>query len=108
MANLLNVIYINIRSVRNKSDDLEELIRSFNYTVHVLVITETCLLNVEARYFNLNGYVAVHNCHTTGSGGAAIYITKEINFQTNVSPIMSDCNTEQVKILGEKLRTTME
>lgn len=55
----LNMMYINIRSVRNKLEDLESMINLFNGVIHIISMTETWLYEEETNYFNLKDYVAM-------------------------------------------------
>lgn len=55
----INKLYLNIHSLRKKFDDLYALIYSLNYTIHIIVLTETWLYSSEIKTINLNGYKCI-------------------------------------------------
>ena len=70
----LKFLYLNIRSLRNKLDELEAVVNEVE-NVDIICLTETWLSNCEADYFNLNNYNVYHAMKTTGDGrGVAIYV----------------------------------
>lgn len=75
----LNIIYINIQSLRNKLYDLETLIYSYDYDIHIVVLTEIWLRKNENNLFNISGYVPYFSNRQESFGGVAIYIKGNIN-----------------------------
>lgn len=61
----LNILYINIRSIRNKLDELESIVLNYPETIHIIVLTETWIYTNEQQYFNLKEYSAIHDCRDT-------------------------------------------
>lgn len=75
--NALTVLHINIRSLRNKYDDLKLILTDLGYNPSVLVISETWLRDCDADYFNLPGYLPYLASRNNGiGGGVAVYISK--------------------------------
>lgn len=55
----LNLDYLNIRSLRNKIEELEMLMTKLGRP-HVVLLTETWLYENETNNMSLNGYEAIH------------------------------------------------
>lgn len=53
-TNSLNILALNIRSLRGKLADLTNLVQSYKDEIHVLIINETWLNADETKLFNLN------------------------------------------------------
>lgn len=101
--NKINILYANIRSMRNKIDELEILIKNQQEEVHIIVLNETWLYSEESEYINLNNYVAVHNCRDQNrGGGTAIFIKEEIPFTTRINN--SKFNTTIIELTETKPR----
>lgn len=74
----LNVLYMNIRSCRNKLDMIEGLIASLGKKIHIIVFTETWLYQNEI--FNLFGYKSFHCVRDKDrGGGVSIFIDDNIS-----------------------------
>jgi Reverse transcriptase (RNA-dependent DNA polymerase) len=80
----LNIFHLNIRSIKNKLDELKILIRNLNSRPDVIIISETWLLPENCDFINLDGYTAVHNCrpvnYLVGNGGLSIFVCNNIDF----------------------------
>lgn len=75
----LNFLYINIRSMRRKIDDLKNLIDALNFDVHVVVLTETWIYKNLIDFYNLTGYDAFHSCREGNrGGGSCIFVQNNI------------------------------
>lgn len=89
----LNILYINIRSLRNKINDIELLL--VNQNIDMLLLSETWLHNNEKDNFFMNGYHMIHNCRDSGGGGGiAIYLKNTIDYN-----IKESINQENNQIL---------
>lgn len=80
----LNILYINIQSLRNKLDDLQVLIegieRETNQSIHLIALSEIWIYENENIQFNLTNYdVYFQNRASNRSGGCCIYVKNEIN-----------------------------
>lgn len=81
--NELNIIHLNIQSIRNKIDDIEELILAIeNKTtkkVHVIALSEIWIYENENKFYNLNGYNAFFsNRKNDRSGGCCFFVHKDL------------------------------
>lgn len=65
----LNVMYINIRSIRNKLDKLETLLQTHTKLTHIIVIAETWLYSNETHLYNIPNYEHLFNTRPTRAGG---------------------------------------
>lgn len=74
-----NIIYFNIQSIRNKLHDLESVVKSFNFRIHAIVLTEIWIMECENKFFNLPGYTAYFSNRKNGYGGTALYIIDDIS-----------------------------
>lgn len=77
MNNGLRVVYLNIRSLWNKTEHLEALLREEYYsnadeTVHI--ITETWLCDFEIGNVNIPIYQGIFRCRNNGRGGEGVAI----------------------------------
>lgn len=57
----LNILYINIRSLRNKLIDLSQFLQYNPNVFHIIILNETWLKKNELEYFNLPHYVSYHS-----------------------------------------------
>ena len=72
---LMNCLYFNAQSLRNKKSDLEAFISTLNYEIHLICVVETWFNKNETAFFNLNNYSAFHSTRPNGGGGGAtIYL----------------------------------
>lgn len=102
--NQLNVLYINIRSMKNKLEDIDYLLKTSDKEIHVIALTETWLYPNETSFFNIPNYVAVHDCRDTRGGSVAIYLKQNITYNQVTAPIIDHCNIVGVNLLNYKLR----
>lgn len=70
----VNIIAINIRSLRGKISDLSIYLKSLPYPVQVLLCNETWLTPDDVKYFNIPGYESFHSTRQKTGGGVAIYV----------------------------------
>lgn len=72
----INLLYININSIRNKISEIElqiQQIEKNGKSVHLVALTEIKLNEEEIKYYNIEGYTAFYCCNTNKSGGVAIF-----------------------------------
>lgn len=77
--NAINILYLNAISMVNKLNDVTLFLDSFDFKVHVLVVTETRITDNEEQFYNIDGYVAYFNNRNVinlreRGGGVAVYI----------------------------------
>lgn len=74
-----NALFLNIRSLRNKINDLTTYVLTHPSKIHIIVLNETCLKPNDVDLFNIPGYVAYHSVRKKNGGGASIFIHKEFS-----------------------------
>lgn len=72
----IQVLYLNIRSIRNKIDKLETLINMHRH-IHIIILSETWLCEEETQYFNLSGYTHFYSTRASHAGGVSIYVRSD-------------------------------
>lgn len=98
----VNILYINIRSLRHKLDDLRDILNVSEKDFQVIILTETWLYSDEVTYFELPSYAAVHDCRNSRGGGVCIYIKKDIDFYSEDLAFLGqhDCSVVSVHLPG--------
>lgn len=101
----LNMIYFNAVSIRNKLDEISLFIKSFNYTIQVIAISETRIRENEKAIFNINGYNAFHSTRNNKSrgGGCSLFIHSSLNSTLVKEKCENDQNYLVVKILNPNI-----
>ena len=75
-----NVIHFNVRSLKNKLDDLHNFLLKTGVTWDVICISETWLQDLITKYYDLDNYSLVTTCRKVGEGGGvAIYVHEKYN-----------------------------
>lgn len=84
--NSLKIVYLNSRSLKNKLDDITILLDSLKYTIHIISITETWILNDTKHCINIPNYSLILSSRKSRrGGGAALFIHNSVNyFKQNV------------------------
>jgi hypothetical protein len=82
--NDLNILYINIVSLRKNLSDLQLLISSLPVLPDIILLTETRLYKNETKYHNLAGYTGTFVCRQRyvkkSGGGVCIYVKDNLKF----------------------------
>lgn len=105
----INILHLNIQSLRNKLTTFTNLILASNTIYHVIVLSETHIKRDEKQFFNLPGYEATH-CTRDGrmSGGVSIFVLRSFSnfnvihskdFELNGS-LLIELDCINIKILG--------
>lgn len=94
MDEILNILYINIRSLRNKVDDLMEIVNKHDFEIHIIALTETWIYPNEVEYFNIPNYNVVHHCRDSRGGGVSLFIKDNLEYdQRHIREMeIEDCN----------------
>lgn len=96
----LQIIYANVRSMRDKVEEIE-LLATIRLYPEIIILNETWLHEEESKYFNIRGYESVHNCRKNKKGGGtSILIKNGINFSIKLKN--EKYNTLIVELLGLK------
>lgn len=99
----LNILHINIQSIRNKLDELSiyinEIEKKYKGTLHVIALSEIWIYKNENRFFNIEGYNAYFsNRENNRSGGCCIYVTDKLT-----STMINECEYEKTNFLQIKI-----
>lgn len=73
MSSYLNILSININSIRNKIEDLNLYISQYKTTIHVICVTEIRVSQDELYLCHLDDYVEVCCPRSTRTGGGACF-----------------------------------
>lgn len=60
----LNILYLNVNSLRNKKLDVESYLCSLGKLIHIILLTETRIHAEETKFFNIQSYDAWFNCRS--------------------------------------------
>lgn len=80
----LNIMYMNIQSIRNKLDDLNLMLHKIKTEqkeiIHIIALSEIWIFENENKFYNLDDYNAYfENRQSNRSGGCCVFIHKSIN-----------------------------
>lgn len=95
---MFQVIFINIRSLRDKLHELDKIVNSSSNRPHLIVVNETWLSNTEVNDFNIEGFIAIHNCRTRRGGGTCLFIRRDLRFKNVLH--LSRYNTTLIEVLS--------
>jgi len=70
----LNILYINIRSLVKKLEELQNIISIID--VDLVIVTESWLREELAPYYNIPGFEAMHTCRKDKRGGGISIFAK--------------------------------
>lgn len=109
----LNIICLNIQSIRNnknknKFDELNVFIDSFNYIIHVIILTEVWIYSEENTNYNIHNYNSYFcNNDEERAGGIVMYVHNIINsneiyssITNNIDCLIVDLIDLKIKIIG--------
>lgn len=75
----LNILYLNINSIRNKIDEIEIIIASHsNKIIHFMALTEIRITRETNKFYHIPNYNVYFNNRDSGDGGVALYIHDSI------------------------------
>ena len=74
----LKIFYQNVRSLRNKFEEIELLIEQ--YTSDIVVLTETWISKAQKKFYNFKSYNSIFSCRERQGGGLGMFIKKEIKY----------------------------
>jgi exonuclease III len=82
-TNHLKILYMNVRSIRNKFDEIQALLACIESEIRqgidVVIMTESWLNRDEVNFFNISDYDAYHSLRDgRGYGGISVYVKKHI------------------------------
>lgn len=77
----MNILYLNIQSLRSqdKFENLKNLIISFKFTIHIIILSEIWIFSMENDQYHLNNYNEFFvNRDDEIAGGTVIYVLDSI------------------------------
>lgn len=78
----LSLLHINIRSIRNKFDELSDYLTSLKHNFSIMGLTETWLTEDCANMYNIRDYKLITaNRKNRSGGGVGMYIAERINYR---------------------------
>lgn len=99
-AENLNILSINIHSLRNKLDILEAEIARVG-DIGIVVVSETWIEPGTESFYNLNGYVSYHEVRADGYGGLSVLVRNNM-----IHTLMNSETSNNVHIMSIKLQST--
>lgn len=75
----INVLFLNIRSLRNKINDLTNYVKYNRVTYHLIILNETWLTKSETNLICMPGYHTFHTTRVKPGGGVTIFVLKTLN-----------------------------
>lgn len=101
----LNILSININSIRNKINELHLYLSNFKSTVHIICITEIRLRPDELYLCHLNDYIEICSPRSSrAGGGACIFIHRSLAFETVVNEEFFEGSAIVVELRSPKLK----
>lgn len=99
----LNILHINIQSLRNKLDEpkllLDEIEKANNQTIHIVALSEIWLYENENKFFNLDNYhTYFQNRQNNRSGGCCMFVHNSVT-----SSLYQQFNFEESSFITIKL-----
>lgn len=103
-VNNFNCIYLNIRSLRNKLDEILLFLASFNKTIHILILVETWLHESEKSITNLPSYNSIHSVRTDKlGGGVSIFVKDNLIFNSVYENVLDNNNILIISLPEQKI-----
>lgn len=91
----INIVYININSLRYKLSDIETIISSLtqkNHVMHIIALTEIRINSYESNFFNITNYHSFFSHNSEKSGGVALYCLDSLNCHLVVDKLFQQMN----------------
>lgn len=76
---ILKIVYINARSIKNKMDEIEILANGEK--ADIIIITETWINKQEESYYNFQNFNVVYATREKRGGGLGIFINKKLTYE---------------------------
>lgn len=90
---VLNIMHINIQSVRSNFNSLNILLSEANFKFDIIILTETWICDSEIDFYQLNNYNMFYFCREYNrSGGLIVYVKNTHDFlNSNLTMTTSEC-----------------
>ena len=102
----LNIIYMNIRSLRNKLEHLETLLHTHRL-IHIVILTETWLHENETHLYNLQNYKHIFNTRPTRGGGVSIFVHNSLNANVLYNEEWELNNILGIQLLNQSMKINL-
>jgi hypothetical protein len=73
------IYYLNVRSLRNKINDIRDYVQHDVTHYTILIFTETWLNENELQFFDIDNYDAYHSVRQSRGAGVSIYVRNNLN-----------------------------
>ena len=95
----LVIMQLNVRGLVNKQHDLNTLLRKLNHKVHVIILSETWLTQMNKNLINMPGYKLISRERDTKKGGGVGFLIDENLIFREIHDVSSyNCDMEQITI----------
>lgn len=89
----LNLLYLNINSIRNKIDEIEFIIAQYPHKIiQFIALTEIRITSENNRFFHIPNYNVFFNNRNSGDGGVALYVHYSIQSTLCISECHQNIN----------------
>lgn len=105
MKSKLNILYLNIRSIRNKLNDLTNYLCHNLNNIHIVILNETWLSEYEIEFYQIPHYSSFHSTREKVGGGVSIYVLKSFTQANELESFEFDnCNFLVVELEYQKIK----
>lgn len=81
-TNSLKILYLNARSIKHKLDEISYIIDELKTTIHLIIITETWVLESDINTIYIPNYSTCFSCRKDRrGGGAGIFVHENIKYK---------------------------
>lgn len=99
----LNLLYLNINSIRNKIDEIEFIIaQNPKKIIHFIALTEIRIPIENNKFFHIPNYNVYFNNRNCGDGGVALYV--HVSIQSTLSTTECHQNINYLSVNLNKLK----
>lgn len=94
--NFMNILYINIRSLRSKLFDLTNFVESCKIQIDCIVLTETWLYEHDKATFNIPDFECFHSTRHDGYGGVSVFVHRKFSPIEKIEEFEKDKNNNVI------------
>lgn len=102
----INILCLNIRSLRGKINDLTIFINSRNFTIDIVILNETWLDEHDTKFFNIPNYTSFHSVRKKVGGGVSIYVLNSFS-ESNLNVVLEEQNANYLAVDIMRLNFTI-
>ena len=105
--NSIKIWYFNARSIINKNDELELILKEITKTkhqIHIIAITEHWMNDINIKTYNFMNYNTIFSTRKIRKGGgSALFINNQLKYK-----LIENYNDEQNHITSVEINTSAE